>query len=260
MILWALRHNNQMYLEGYPLTAAMRRDGVRPIPVDLWHWGIVNCGGLPRQLPAELVMLRLLPQAKAMITQEGLIFDKMSYVADSAIPNNLYIEAALQGAQEITVSYHPRKPHVIYAHFPRERQFIRFVLNLEKEEGWSGFLREDILVSQAVKRQVTAAYQDAKVQHDVDWGYLGKRFTDKAVQQQKMAEEQGCPLLSKERLDIDTNRGREQAMHDLQDKLSSAALPEPPEPEKKSVQQDEDCPDADAAFMEILKSNPVRKE
>ena len=41
---WIIRYNTSHVLNRYPLTRHMVQDGVQPIPIKLWNWGVHNVG------------------------------------------------------------------------------------------------------------------------------------------------------------------------------------------------------------------------
>ncbi|MBC1240558.1 DDE-type integrase/transposase/recombinase [Nostoc sp. 2RC] len=121
MIRLILYYNNYHYLSEYPMTKDMIEDRVQPFPSELWEWGIRN-HGRPRQETLEIIRLNLLHRADATVTRRGICFrakevnlhNRMRYTCESAMREQWFIKAGIQGNWKVPVVYDPRKPLVIY--------------------------------------------------------------------------------------------------------------------------------------------------
>jgi putative transposase len=67
VIAAVLYYNTRHEMDWYPLDRDMIADGVRPIPLQLYYWGLENRGGTPVEQNAEDVRVALLPERKASI-------------------------------------------------------------------------------------------------------------------------------------------------------------------------------------------------
>ena len=45
IIAEVIYHNNHHYLNGYPRDKEMIKDEIKPVPIELWNWGITNRSG-----------------------------------------------------------------------------------------------------------------------------------------------------------------------------------------------------------------------
>jgi hypothetical protein len=79
MIKQVLMYNTKHYLDHYVRDNEMVHDGVEPVPLNLWNWGIENRSGMLRHFPETLVRLHLLPQDMATVTHKGINFKRMLY-------------------------------------------------------------------------------------------------------------------------------------------------------------------------------------
>jgi len=108
VINW-VRQRNRRILDDYNLTDAMIADGITATPLNLWHWGVANCGGLRRKWDQELLKRLCLPKGKGYITRRGLEFSSLVYEPTTA--SDIEFEAwRVQAAEKTwseTVSYHP---------------------------------------------------------------------------------------------------------------------------------------------------------
>jgi hypothetical protein len=75
LIQYVLHHNNHHFLESYERTADMIADEVKPIPIEMWKWGIANYSGALRSFPEETVKLCLMPSDTASVTKKGICFN-----------------------------------------------------------------------------------------------------------------------------------------------------------------------------------------
>ena len=71
VILCAIHYNNNFVIENYIRDEEMIKDGISPIPVKLFEWGMKNRAGKLRTISKEQLMLTLLPSAHASITEFG---------------------------------------------------------------------------------------------------------------------------------------------------------------------------------------------
>ena len=109
-----LYYNNNHLLESFERSEDMIRDGVQPIPIKLWEWGIANRSGLLRSFPEDIVKLCLLPVAKATVTAKGIRFKGIYYLSDFAIRENWFEKARAKGSFRVDISYDPRDMGFIY--------------------------------------------------------------------------------------------------------------------------------------------------
>src|SRR5438067_1720702 len=114
MILSALDHNRETYLEDYPLSADMIADGVESYPINLWNWGLENRTGCLREKDIDTVRLNLLPEDDATVTQQGILFNHLHYTSEMVLKDQWCERAGEQGSWKIHVAHDPRKRARIY--------------------------------------------------------------------------------------------------------------------------------------------------
>lgn len=111
-------YNHNHYMEDYIRSPEMIADDVRPIPIELWNWGIRTHGGL-RTLDEKVVNFHLLPTDKATITAEGILYKDMLYTCDVALKEGWYAKARKK-KWKVEFSYDPRNMDYIYLHSSSE--------------------------------------------------------------------------------------------------------------------------------------------
>lgn len=116
MIAAALHHNTRHEMGWYPLDEDMIADGVRPIPLELYKWGLENRGGTLTGHTIEDVRVNLLPERKASITELGIRCGAQDqlYTCELLEREGWDFIARGQGRKDIMVGYDPRLTEIIY--------------------------------------------------------------------------------------------------------------------------------------------------
>ena len=79
LYLTVISHNSK-YMKEYPLTRDMRKKKVKPIPYEIWQYG-VNKYGMPRVITNEdNFRFTLLEDVKASISKDGVTFKGLKYI------------------------------------------------------------------------------------------------------------------------------------------------------------------------------------
>jgi hypothetical protein len=129
LILCVLHYNNEHRLKDYPLDPEMIQDAVKPIPAELWEWGIARRSGRLRSYPPDLVRLSLLPSDDATVTRHGIRFFGCYYSCPLAIEEHWFDKARQRGSWRVKISYDPRDMDHIYLHGqPGQPSFITSAL------------------------------------------------------------------------------------------------------------------------------------
>jgi hypothetical protein len=107
------QHNNFHVLETYERTADMIADGVVPIPIELWNWGITHCSGALRAFPEDKIKLALMPTDAATVTLKGIKYKNLYYLCERAA-KEFWFEKARSKTWKVGISYDPRNMSTIY--------------------------------------------------------------------------------------------------------------------------------------------------
>jgi hypothetical protein len=89
-------------------------DNVRPIPLELWNWGMQNKTGALRQESEDIIKLNLLPSDNATVTQYGIKLGKYYYNCKLAERENWYVKARINHSWKICLSYDPNNMNFAY--------------------------------------------------------------------------------------------------------------------------------------------------
>jgi hypothetical protein len=107
------QHNSRHLLETYERTADMIADGVVPIPIELWNWGITHCSGALRSFPEDKIKLALMPADKATVTVKGVKYKNLYYICERAA-KEFWFEKARNKTWKVDISYDPRNMSTLY--------------------------------------------------------------------------------------------------------------------------------------------------
>lgn len=138
IISYILFYNKSHILEDYPFDEFMIADEVKPIPLDLWNWGIANRSGHLRVVDPDVAYQNLLPRAQATLTRQGLEFKALRYFSQYAAEQQWYLKAGKQTGQKrkkVTVAYDPRTTNSIFLCL--QGQALEQCPLLERDQGYA---------------------------------------------------------------------------------------------------------------------------
>ncbi|MEG6512526.1 Mu transposase C-terminal domain-containing protein [Desulforamulus ruminis] len=144
MIYTVLDHNLNHWIDWYSRDEFMISEQVKPIPIELWKWGINNRSGHLREKEQKHIMLNLLPQDTATVTYKGIRFKGMYYSSESALKEQWFERARSYGNWTLPVSYDHRKTDIIYLRL-RDGREIEACHLLERECRYKGYRLEEAL-------------------------------------------------------------------------------------------------------------------
>ena len=114
IIRCVLQYNNYHYMEAFRKTRQMRQLHVKPIPRDIWNFGIRYMSGGLRTMDREHVRYHLLPKGEASITRFGIHFDGRYYSCEQAERERWFDTARTDSSWKVTAAYDPRDAGLIY--------------------------------------------------------------------------------------------------------------------------------------------------
>ena len=114
VIRCVLRYNNYHYMKDYRKTPQMRQLHIKPIPRELWNYGIRYLSGGLRTMDRVYVRYHLLPKGEASITREGIRFNDRYYTCEQAEQEKWFDIARTQHRWKVTCAYDPRDAALIY--------------------------------------------------------------------------------------------------------------------------------------------------
>lgn len=204
VIRLVLFYNNYHYMDKYEKTLAMREHGVRPIPLELWNYGMSYESGLLRAIPKEEILKVLLPHDKAQITAEGICFKQLYYTCREAEESSWFAKARIEGARTVPISYDPGSVDHIYIHAENDRLIICTLL--ARSAGYSAVTPEDMDRWQDDDANERAAYNQTEEQARTELKHKMKETIDACRQEKANASEIKAAL---DRGSVQVNRDAE---------------------------------------------------
>lgn len=110
-VLW---YNNYHYMEAFRKTRQMRQLHVKPVPREIWEFGIRYMSGGLKTMDKEYVRYHLLPKGEASITRMGIRFDGRYYSCDRAEQERWFDTARTSSSWKVTAAYDPSDAGFIY--------------------------------------------------------------------------------------------------------------------------------------------------
>lgn len=166
-----LEHNNNRELVTYDKSAAMIEDGVPPIPVEMWEWGIANMSGALRAFPPDKVRFAVMPTDKVSVQAEGLYFRGNYYSCDIALKEGWFDHARQGNARNgLKASYDPRLMDHIYLHQEGALNYVVCELT-ERSRGVRGLSDVEI---QQIRHEEKMAASKRQTKHKL----AGAKTTD----------------------------------------------------------------------------------
>jgi putative transposase len=85
MIECILFYNNHRYLKKYRMDKQMIADKVKPIPRELWAYGMKHRSGRLREADPDVIRLNLQHRGEASVTEEGIRFQGLHFTCERAM-------------------------------------------------------------------------------------------------------------------------------------------------------------------------------
>ena len=206
IIQCVLNHNNGHFLESYERTEGMIADGIEPIPIKLWNWGIAHCSGLLRSVSADTIKLFLMPADKALVTAKGIRFKGLHYLSEQAVSEHWFERARAKGSYQVDISYDPRNMSNIYVRNIGGALFERCYL-ADWEAKWHGKSWDEVSQQQAEERALRNRDKNRELQARVD---LNTEIEKVVKEAEQMAAQTALPSTKKGRIsEIRQNRAEE---------------------------------------------------
>ncbi|MBT2694613.1 Mu transposase C-terminal domain-containing protein [Bacillus sp. ISL-55] len=207
IINYILYFNNNYVLENYVMDEEMVKAGVKPIPINLWQWGIQNRAGRLRKILKEKMMLYTLPDGMATVTESGIKFRNIYYGTDMALKEQWFVQARYKKSWKVAIKYDPRNLSQIYLQGIHDNGFERCYL-LEHQSRYKNKTLEDINYLQEYEKMQKSGYKQNELKAKVDLQEAIEEIVKNAERQAKL---DGVKESNNKRIkDIKTHRKFEQ--------------------------------------------------
>ncbi|WP_158587618.1 Mu transposase C-terminal domain-containing protein [Neobacillus notoginsengisoli] len=231
IIHYVLQYNHHHYMDNYNRSEDMIREGVRPIPIELWNWGIKNKSGSLRAFSPEIVNFYLLPRDSATVTANGIKFNKkMLYSCDKAVREN-WFSLARKKTWRVKVSYDPRNLNQIFLHEnDGSNPYTILTLISHQEDKFKNKTIDEIDQLIEFEEREKSNFKHAKLESEINLIAAVEEIVDNAI---KNKEKHKNPSISKTRKikEVKEQREKERVIRDVEESFVKTIENEPrPEP------------------------------
>lgn len=207
IIRCVLQYNNYHYMEAFRKTQQMRQFHVKPIPRDIWNFGIRYMSGGLRTMDKEHIRYHLLPKGEASVTRLGIHFDGRYYSCEQAEQEKWFDTARTDSSWKVTAAYDPWDAGLLYISPAAGGGPVECHL-LDKDRGFEGMDTLEAARIAAFDHEEQAAYAPTEDFHRVKLEeFIEKTKADALAKLPAKTGKSKAARLS----EIETNRKKEKA-------------------------------------------------
>lgn len=185
IINYILYFNNHYVLENYVIDEEMVKAGVKPIPIKLWQWGIQNRAGRLRKISKGKMMLHMLPEGTATVTESGIKFRNIFYGSDIALKEQWFVQARYKKSWKVSIKYDPRDLSQLFMIGVHDNGFERCYL-LEHQSRYKNKTLEDINYLQEYEKMQKSGYKQHELKAKIDLKEAIEEIVKNAEKQAKL--------------------------------------------------------------------------
>ncbi|MEQ2466708.1 Mu transposase C-terminal domain-containing protein [Niallia sp. Sow4_A1] len=156
-----LFYNNHNFLLDYPLTQNMIDEKVRPIPIEIFKWGLYKGNGQLRTMSLDAIRSNIYPKSQATVTPKGIHFGKLYYTCSKAVKERWFSNARIQGNWKMEVYYDPQSVATIYIRIDRQNYEVCSLI--EQYEMYRNAKEEELVSLKENLRQQKAEYEESQM-------------------------------------------------------------------------------------------------
>ncbi|GAA0716353.1 hypothetical protein GCM10008905_00670 [Clostridium malenominatum] len=207
IIKMVIYHNSKL-VDKYPMEKEMITDGITPIPIQLWNWGIENKKGRLRVVEQERFRLNILPKGKASVSRAGIRFKNLYYGSQKAIEEQWFIKSKVRN---IDVVYDPRNMNEIYIPYEDGVNYEKCYL-LERSMQYKDCILEEIIFNEELLLELKEQEKNKQIQINIDLDKEIEEIVKKAEKEKKKSVDYG-ESKNKKLKGIKNNRAVEKAIN-----------------------------------------------
>jgi putative transposase len=161
IILAAIIAHNRSLMKGYERSVDQVNRAVPAIPRVLWADGIVRRSGvLPRFTP-EYLRLKLLPQAKATVTDKGIFLRGCYYSCPEALKRGWFLSETGRGRFKVEASFDRRLVDNIYVYDPQDRSKYFLAELTDRSKKYVGYSFDEVADLERADKQSKRDWEEA---------------------------------------------------------------------------------------------------
>jgi len=176
--------NNHRWIDSYSPSKEMIEDGIRPIPIELWNYGIENLSGKLMSVQEDIFKINLLPKKIVTIRREGVRFSGLYYYFENQKYNDLILMAGISGSKKIKIRYDKRDLSYIYVYDHETRTIERAGL-LGKSKKYEGMSYDEVRETIYNYRLQRSKYKHEQIQANI---YLNRGIQNIMEEAKDMSE------------------------------------------------------------------------
>ncbi|MBS4220058.1 DDE-type integrase/transposase/recombinase [Bacillus sp. FJAT-49711] len=154
-------YNNHNFLSDYPLTQNMIDEQIRPIPIEIFKWGLHKGIGRLRTISLDAIRSNIYPKSQAMVTPKGIHFGSLYYTCSKAVKERWFSKARIQGNWKMDVSYDPQSVATIYIRIDRQNYEVCSLI--EQYEMYRNAKAEELVSLKENRRQQEAEFEEVSM-------------------------------------------------------------------------------------------------
>ena len=205
IIRCVIQYNNYHYMKDYRKTPQMRQLHIKPVPRDLWNYGIRYMSGGLRAMDRGYVRYHLLPKGEASITKRGIQFEGRYYSCEQAEQEKWFDVARTQHSWKVTCAYDPRDAALIYVSPAANALPVECHL-LERDWMYEGYAGDEASFVREKDSTEATVYAPTEDFHSVQ---LDEFIEDTKKEARRLAAGSSSKSKAARIAEIQTNRKRE---------------------------------------------------
>jgi transposase InsO family protein len=154
-----LFYNNRNFLSDYPLTQSMIDEKIRPIPIEIFKWGLQKGIGQLRTMSLDAIRSNIFPKSVATISPKGIHFGDLYYTCSKAVKERWFSKARIQGNWKMDVYYDPQSVATIYIRIDRQNYEVCSLI--EQYEMYRNAKAEELISLKENRRQQEAEFEES---------------------------------------------------------------------------------------------------
>jgi putative transposase len=268
IILTLLEYNQHHWMDWYDKDRDLIRDDVKPIPLNLWEWGIKHRVGQLRERSPEVIKLGLMPKGEATVTERGIRFEGAFYTTERAMVEQWYIKARRNGTWKVPVCFEPRT-NDIYLRVGGN-SLIEPCTLIERDKRFEGMRLEEVQQFVARENLVATLHEGAERQSSADLRAQTKQVVSEAKEEFAKAGTETLTSKNQRTKGVKQNRAAEKRLNREAEAFDLTGQPKeviyaPTAPHDD--RDPEDTPDSDPVitgvqirnkFLQMMKKNSQR--
>lgn len=259
IIISILEHNKYHWNEDYPMERDMIASGVRPVPMELWKWGIENRVGRLREESRESLICNLLPRSTATVTKNGVRSGfGLHYITSQVTDLQWFERARTSGTWHVDMAVNPTE--IGEAYLIANNGMVTPCSLLPRDERFSGLCSEELEEHNAILGLKGDLHKGVRQQGCSDRISLSESVIAEAEALTKMARELDPPKSARSSLQgIRDNRSAENDSLAHEAFLQDGIIPAPSASQPSKEQPEQAVANSRPSFMDEVLNTIIAK-